>query len=77
MKYFPAALLLAVAGALGACNDTPSVNHQPITGNHPAPAPADTTAVLDTTAAVRSAVPFVPPTKAGDQSPSPPESRTH
>jgi hypothetical protein len=79
MNQYFAGLLLAVSSTLVACQDTPSVNHQPITGDHPAP--VDTVAGLDT-AAIKpgTPVPFVPPTKAervlGPQSPSPPASRT-
>ncbi|WP_046242741.1 hypothetical protein [Hymenobacter terrenus] len=80
MTYFHTILLLAVGGALEACNDVPATNHQPITGDHPVS--IDTAAVSDTTAlAPTSSAPFVNPTKIGralgEQSPSPPASRTH
>ncbi|MBD2770057.1 hypothetical protein IC235_19385 [Hymenobacter sp. BT664] len=80
MKHFHAALLLALGSALGACNNGPSTNDQPITGDHPVR--ADTTAVADTIGqAPGSPAPFVNPTKVGqalgEQSPSPPASRTH
>ncbi|GAA4035070.1 hypothetical protein GCM10022409_19570 [Hymenobacter glaciei] len=79
MKYFPFALLFAVGGALGACNSSPAVNDQPISGDHPAP--AETVVTVDTTAArTHGSVPFVNPTKIGrilgSKSPSPPASRT-
>ncbi|WP_210518844.1 hypothetical protein [Hymenobacter terricola] len=65
---------------LGACNGPSS--HQPITGNHPAPPVADSLTASDTSAFTPGhAVPFVSPIKAGrvlgEQSPSPPASRTH
>jgi hypothetical protein len=75
-QYFPG-LLLAVGSMLVACNGTPSVDHQPITGNHPVS--PDTVAGLDTTAAAGAAMPFVTPTPSGrvlrTTSPSPPASR--
>jgi hypothetical protein len=78
MNHYFAGLLLAVSSTLAACHDTPSVNNQPITGNHSTP--ADTTAAIDTTATGRGPVPFVPSTKVGrilgTQSPSPSASRT-
>lgn len=75
----PAARLLPLLLLLGACNSP--VADQPITGDQPAP-PADSIAPPDTVATrpVRSAVPFVSPTKVGrvlgEQSPSPAASRT-
>jgi len=81
MKKNRAAVLLALAATLlAACNG--SAPDQPITGNHPAPPATDSIAPPDTTApAAGSPVPFVNPTKVGralgEQSPSPPASRTH
>ena len=80
MPHYFTGLLLAVSGTLGACNTTPSVDHQPVTGDQTAP--VDTTATLDTLATSSSgAAPFVVPTRVGralgPQSPSPVGSRTH
>jgi hypothetical protein len=71
--------LLPLLLLLGAC--TSPASDQPITGNQPAAPLADSLVVPDT-AASRPAqpVPFVNPTKVGralgEQSPSPPASRT-
>ncbi|MBF9223024.1 hypothetical protein [Hymenobacter ruricola] len=78
MNPFLAALLLAAAGTLGACNDSPVAHDAPATTPPPVPAaPAP-----DTTSPGRAgrAVPFVNPTKVGrvlgNRTPSPPASRT-
>lgn len=80
-KVSAAALVVVACALLGACNDSPSRN-QPITGDHPAPAP--TTATADTIKpdpAAKQQVPFVNGTKVGralgNGTPSPPDSRTH
>jgi hypothetical protein len=75
----PAARLLPVLFLLGACNSP--IADQPITGNQSAPPPVDSIAPPDTVAARPvQVVPFVSPTKVGralgEQTPSPPASRT-
>ncbi|MBO2008831.1 hypothetical protein [Hymenobacter negativus] len=81
MTFAPlAARLLPLLLLLGAC--TSPATDQPITGNQPAALPADSIAPPDTAAARPSgSVPFVNPTKVGralgEQTPSPPASRTH
>ena len=81
MKPCLAALLLATACTLGACGNSISTNDQPITGDHPAPAPPDTVTALDTAPPVGGPVPFVNPDRARRgrviRHPSPPASRTH
>lgn len=77
MKHVLTVLLLA-AGTLAACHDSPAVNGELVTGDHPAP--VDTTTVPDTLVApAKGAVPFVNPTQVGralgPQSPSPVGSR--